>query len=67
MAVPVAENLTQLIGNTPMMKLSSYAKAVGAQANLVAKLEMFNPLSSVKDRVGLALIEDCLLYTSRCV
>lgn len=58
MAVPVAENLTQLIGNTPMMKLSSYAKAVGAQANLVAKLEMFNPLSSVKDRVGLALIED---------
>lgn len=58
MAAPVAENLTQLVGNTPMMWLSSYARAVGARANLVAKLEMFNPLSSVKDRVGLALIED---------
>lgn len=54
----VVENLTQLIGNTPMMKLGGYGKSVGAQANLIAKLEMFNPLSSVKDRVGLALIED---------
>ncbi len=54
----IAKSLTDLIGNTPLLELSQYEKEAGAQAHIVAKLEYFNPLSSVKDRVGFALIED---------
>ena len=54
----IAEKLTDLIGNTPLLELSRYAQANGAGARIVAKLEYFNPLSSVKDRVGLAMIQD---------
>ena len=50
----IAEDLTQLIGNTPLVKIS---KINPTEAEIVAKLEMFNPLSSVKDRVGFAMIE----------
>ncbi|GHU23009.1 cysteine synthase A [Spirochaetia bacterium] len=54
----IAGKLTELIGNTPLLELSSYAKAVGVRGRLVAKLEYFNPLGSVKDRIALAMIED---------
>ena len=48
----VAENLSELIGNTPLVKLHQ-----GGKATLLAKLESFNPVSSVKDRIGVAMIE----------
>lgn len=54
----IAEKLTDLIGNTPLLELGSYAKKEGVGARLVAKLEYFNPLSSVKDRIGFAMIAD---------
>lgn len=53
----IAKSLTDLIGNTPLLELSNYEKNLGLEAKLVAKLEYFNPLSSVKDRVGFAMIE----------
>lgn len=54
----IAKNLTDLIGNTPLLELSNYGKAHGLQAKVVAKLEYFNPASSVKDRIGYAMIKD---------
>lgn len=53
----IAKSLTDLIGNTPLLELSNYEKSLKLEAKLVAKLEYFNPLSSVKDRVGFAMIE----------
>lgn len=53
----IAKNLTDLIGNTPLLELVNYEKSQGVEAKIVAKLEYFNPLSSVKDRIGLAMIE----------
>ncbi len=53
----IAKQLTELIGNTPMLELTNYEKELGLQANLIAKLEYFNPLGSVKDRVAAAMIE----------
>ena len=54
----IAKNLTDLIGNTPLLELSNYNKANGLEARLIVKLEYFNPLSSVKDRIGYAMIKD---------
>lgn len=54
----IAKNLTQLIGNTPLLELSNIEKEKGVEATVAVKLESFNPLSSVKDRVGYALIQD---------
>ncbi len=54
----IAKNLTDLIGNTPLLELSNYERANSLEATIVGKLEYFNPLSSVKDRVGYALIKD---------
>jgi len=54
----VAKNLTELIGNTPLLELSNYGKKNGLNARIVAKLEYFNPLGSVKDRIGNAMIAD---------
>ena len=54
----IAKNLTDLIGNTPLLELSNYNKANGLEAKVIAKLEYFNPLSSVKDRIGYAMIKD---------
>jgi cysteine synthase A len=54
----IAKNLTELIGNTPLLELGNYRKIKGYEASIIAKLEYFNPLGSVKDRIGLAMIKD---------
>ena len=54
----IAKSLTELIGNTPLLELSNLERQENLGAALAAKLESFNPLSSAKDRVGAALIED---------
>ena len=54
----IASQLTELIGNTPLLELTNYEKELGLKAHIVAKLEYFNPLGSVKDRVAMAMIED---------
>lgn len=54
----IAESLLDLIGKTPMLKMSRYAAAAGVGGNILAKLECFNPLGSAKDRIGIAMIED---------
>ena len=48
----------QLIGSTPLLELTHVEKNLGLKAKLLAKLEYFNPAGSVKDRVGLAMIDD---------
>ncbi len=53
----IASKLTDLIGNTPLLQVNSYMKSKNAQANIIAKLEYFNPLGSVKDRIAFAMIE----------
>ena len=53
----IAKQLTDLIGGTPLLELSNYEKKKELRAQLVAKLEYFNPLGSVKDRVANAMIE----------
>jgi cysteine synthase A len=53
----VYNSIEETIGNTPMVKLNRIAKQAGVVANIYAKLEFFNPLSSVKDRIALSMIE----------
>lgn len=53
----IAKQLTELIGNTPLLELSNYERELELQAKVVAKIEYFNPLGSVKDRVANAMIE----------
>ncbi len=54
----ISRKLTELIGNTPLLELTDYNKTLGVRGRLVAKLEYFNPLGSVKDRIALAMIDD---------
>jgi cysteine synthase A len=54
----IAKNLTDLIGNTPLLELSNYSLREKVTSLLVAKLEYFNPGGSVKDRIGYAMIKD---------
>lgn len=54
----IADRLTDLVGNTPLLELNNYNKNKGLKARVIAKLEYFNPAGSVKDRVALAMIED---------
>lgn len=57
----IAEHLTELIGNTPLLQLTNYEKEQKLEANIIVKLEYFNPLGSVKDRVANAMIEQGIL------
>ena len=53
----IYNSITQTIGDTPLVRLNRLAKEKGVGANLLAKLEFFNPLASVKDRIGVAMID----------
>ena len=53
----VYDSITDTVGHTPIVRLSRIAKEKGVHANLLAKLEFFNPIASVKDRIGLAMID----------
>lgn len=54
----IAKNLTDLIGNTPLLELSNFARKYQVEAKIIAKLEYFNPAGSVKDRIGYGMIKD---------
>ena len=54
----IAKQLTELIGNTPLLELNKYSEAKGIETPVIAKVEYFNPGGSVKDRIALAMIED---------
>ncbi|CAN7205861.1 cysteine synthase A [Paenibacillus sp. LjRoot56] len=54
----IYNNLTELIGNTPLLELWNFNKRQGLEARIVAKLEYFNPAGSVKDRIGYAMLKD---------
>ena len=56
----IFNDITETIGNTPLVRLNRTAKKHGAIADVLLKLEFFNPLSSVKDRIGIAMIDDAL-------
>jgi cysteine synthase A len=56
----IHNDILSTIGNTPLVRLNRTAAAHGAQAEILLKLEFFNPLSSVKDRIGAAMIEDAI-------
>ena len=53
----IYDSITDTIGNTPLVRLDRLAKEKGVKANLLAKLEFFNPISSVKDRIGVAMVD----------
>lgn len=54
----IARQLTDLVGNTPLLELSNFNASKGLKAQVIGKLEYFNPAGSVKDRIALAMIED---------
>jgi len=54
----IANNLTQLIGNTPLLEVANFNKKRNNKGRVIAKLEYFNPGGSVKDRIGYAMIQD---------
>ena len=54
----IAKQLTELVGNTPLLELNKFSKAKGIETPVIAKVEFFNPGGSVKDRIALAMIED---------
>lgn len=54
----IAQKLTELIGNTPLLELSNFNKKHSVNAKIIGKLEYFNPASSIKDRIANAMIED---------
>ena len=53
----IYDSITDTIGDTPLVRLDKVAREHGVKANLLAKLEFFNPIASVKDRIGVAMIE----------
>jgi cysteine synthase A len=57
MAKKIAQNLTELVGNTPLLQLNGYAKSKSLGATVIGKVEYYNPLGSVKDRIALSMVE----------
>ncbi len=55
----IYNNITELIGRTPLLKLSSFSKLHNLETDIIAKVELFNPAGSVKDRVAYSMIIDC--------
>jgi cysteine synthase A len=53
----IYDSITDTIGDTPLVRLDRIARAKGVKANLLAKLEFFNPIASVKDRIGVSMID----------
>ncbi|TIN35056.1 MAG: pyridoxal-phosphate dependent enzyme, partial [Mesorhizobium sp.] len=53
----IYNSITETIGDTPLVRLDKFAGEKGVVANLLAKLEFFNPIGSVKDRIGVSMIE----------
>ena len=53
----VYNSITETIGDTPLVRMARMPQAAGVKADLLFKLEFFNPLSSVKDRIGVAMID----------
>ena len=53
----IYDSITQTIGDTPLVRIPRMAKAAGVKADILLKLEFFNPIASVKDRIGVAMIE----------
>ena len=53
----IFNNITETIGKTPLVRLSKFEKHIGSQCEIIAKLEFFNPLASVKDRIGVSMIK----------
>ena len=58
MSKNIHDSLTELVGNTPLVRLHGYEKKLGLKAHLLAKVEYFNPIGSIKDRIVLRIIED---------
>ena len=58
----IYQDLTQLIGNTPLVQLNNIMRDLGLKSRLLVKVESFNPGGSVKDRAALAMIEDAEKY-----
>lgn len=56
--IKMAKKLTELVGNTPLLELEAFEKRHAVEARVIGKLEYFNPLGSVKDRVALAMVEE---------
>ena len=54
----IYENITELVGGTPLVKINNYSKAHALEATILVKLEYLNPAGSVKDRIAKAMIED---------
>ena len=54
----IVKNVTELIGNTPLLEFANFNKIHHLNANVIGKIESFNPASSVKDRIALAMVED---------
>ena len=56
--MPIARDITQLVGRTPLVQLNRIPVAEGVKARIVVKLESMNPAASVKDRIGVSMVED---------
>lgn len=67
----IAQHLTDLIGNTPLLELKNYRQALNLPATVIAKLESFNPAGSAKDRIAFAMLKDAeekgILYSDSTI